>query len=68
VGDDGEDSPERREGAPAADIRVCARVWRKEGARGGRRSEGSPAKAAAVGRCVLCACAVLCCVGCEGHG
>jgi len=37
VGDDGEDSPERREGSPAADIRVCARVWRKEGARGGSR-------------------------------
>lgn len=31
VGDDGEDSPERREGSTAADIRVCARVWRKEG-------------------------------------
>lgn len=30
VGDDGEDSPERREGSTAADIRVCARVWRKD--------------------------------------
>lgn len=34
VGDDGEDSPERREGSPAADIRVCARVWRKEDGEG----------------------------------
>jgi len=40
VGDDGEDSPERREGSPAADIRVCARVWRKEGPRGHEEGEG----------------------------
>lgn len=37
VGDDGVDSPERREGSPAADIRVCNRVWRKEEEAGDQR-------------------------------